>query len=173
MRRFFLPLLAGILLLTFQTTFLGVFPWKSVRPDLLLILTLYLSLTYPAALGSILALGMGLVMDAFSGSGFGLYTLLRPLIFFAAKLYRERFYLEGYSARFLFVIVFSVLEGVLVLVTLQILNPVPASKLIPFFFSSLLLHSVPTGLFALPVFRLLDWGSLLMGFSAPAMKERE
>jgi rod shape-determining protein MreD len=173
MRRFVLPLLAAVCLLTCQTTLLGALVRYSVNMDLLLILTLYLSLTYPAVLGGILAFGVGLLMDAFSGNAFGIYALSRPLVFFAAKIYRERFYLEGYSARFLFVLVFSALEGLLVLLTLQVLNPFPLSRLLPLFLNSLLLHSLPTGLLAVAVFRLLDRASFLPGPSEPAMGEKE
>ena len=115
MRRFFLLLVAGILLLIVQTTWLSLFPVQRMRPDLLLIFTLYLAFLFPPFLGGILAFFTGYLMDLFSGNTLGLYAFSRTLVFFATQFLKERFYLEGFSFQFLFAFAFSFVEGGLLL----------------------------------------------------------
>ncbi len=125
MRRFFLLLLAGILLLIVQTTWLFFFPTQRMRPDLLLIFTLYLAFLFPPFLGGILAFFFGFLMDLFSGNTLGLYAFSRTLVFFATQFLKERFYLEGFSFQFLFAFAFGILEGGLLLILIN--GPEPAS----------------------------------------------
>ena len=70
MRRIVFPLLLGIVFLTLQTTLLTSLPIQRIRPDIILILILYLGLFYPPISGGILALFMGFLMDLFSGNVF-------------------------------------------------------------------------------------------------------
>jgi rod shape-determining protein MreD len=144
-RRILFLLSLGILILTLQTTLLAALPVQRVRPDLLLILTLYLGLSCPPVLGGVLAFLMGYLVDLFSGNTFGLYTLSRPLLFYAVHFFRNRFYLEGFSFQSLFVFFFSLLEGLFILMLLAMLNPDPLPKLYPSFFTFLLPQSLFTG----------------------------
>jgi cell shape-determining protein MreD len=65
MRRILLPFLLGIIVLTFQTTLLASLPIQRIRPDMILIFTLYLSFFCPPVLGGILTLFMGFLLDLF------------------------------------------------------------------------------------------------------------
>lgn len=141
---------------------------------MILILTLYLSLSYPPIFGGILALFMGYLVDLFSGNSFGLYTFSRPLIFYAAKLFKDRFYLEGFRAQFFFVFIFSLVEGLLILILLSILNPGPIGNLFPSLFTSLLPRSFLSGLVAPILFFLFHKGSfLLFSYQGTGMEKKE
>jgi rod shape-determining protein MreD len=162
MKRLILPLFVGILFLTLQTTLLAFLPIQRVRPDLMLILTLYLALSYPPISGGILAFLTGFLVDLFSGSSFGLYTLSRPLLFYLAQLFRDRFYMEGFSSQFFFGFILALSEGPLILLLLNVLNPDPLSRLYPLFFTFLLPQSFFTGLMTPILFYLFNKGSSLL-----------
>jgi rod shape-determining protein MreD len=146
MKRFFLLLLVGVFLLILQTTWLSSFPVHRLRPDLLLIFTLYLAFLFPPTLGGILAFLMGYLMDLFSGNTFGFYALSRTLVFFVAQFLKERFYLEGFSFQCLFAFIFSILEGGFTLVLINALQSVPVGNLYASLFTLLLPQSLLTGL---------------------------
>jgi len=167
MKRFVLPFFAGILFLILQTTLLSFLPIQRIRPDILLILTLYLTFLFPPILGGILAMFLGYLMDLFSGSALGFYTFSRPLLFFAAHFFKERFYLEGFSAQFLFGFVFAMSEGVLILVLLNALQPVSLENLSPMLFTFFLPQSFFTGLVTPFLF------SLFQKVSSPLFRQPE
>ena len=173
MKRIILPLLIGILFLILQTTLLSSFPIHRIRPDLLLIFTLYLAFLFPPIFGGILAFFMGYLMDLFSGNALGFYTFSRPLVFFAAQFFKERFYLEGFPFQFLFAFIFGLSEGVLILILMNALQPVSLGNFYPLFFTFLLPQSFFTGLATPPLFLLFQKGSSLL-FRQPekGIKER-
>ena len=146
MKRFVPLLVAGILLLIFQTTWLSYFPIQRMRPDVLLIFALYLAFFFPPILGGILAFFIGYLMDVFSGNTLGFYTFSRTLVFFATQFFKERFYLEGFSFQFLFAFIFSILEGGLLFILINGLEPVSFGNLYSSFFTFLLPQSFCTGL---------------------------
>jgi rod shape-determining protein MreD len=162
MRRIIPTLLIGVLSLTLQSTLLTYFPVQRIRPDLVLILTLYLALSYPPISGGILAFFMGYLMDLFSGNTLGLYTFTRPLIFYGAQFFKGHFYLEGFSSQFLFVSIFSLMEGFLVLLLLTALNPNPSHNLHPLLFTYLLPQSIFSGLITPVLFLLFNKGFLYL-----------
>lgn len=162
MRRLILLLFAGIFFLIFQTTFLPFLPVQRIRPDVLLIFTLYLAFLFSPIFGGILAFFLGYLLDLFSGSSLGLYTFSRPLIFFAAQLLRERFYLEGFAFQFLFAFLFSLSEGILISVLINALQPIPPESLYPSFFSYVFPKSFFTGLVTPLLFFLFRKGTPLL-----------
>jgi len=173
MKRVIPPLLGGIFFLILQTTVLSSFPIQRVRPDILLIFTLYLAFLFPPIFGGILAFFIGYLMDLYSGNTLGFYTFSRPLIFFAAQFFKERFYLEGFSFQFLFAFIFGMLEGILILILMNALQPVSLGNLYPLLFTFLLPQSFFTGLATPPLFFLFQKGSSLL-FHQPekGIKER-
>jgi rod shape-determining protein MreD len=162
MKRFVPLLLAGILLLILQTTWVPFFPIQRIRPDLLLIFTLYLAFLFPPFLGGILAFFLGYLMDLFSGNTLGFYTFSRTLVFFATQFLKERFYLEGFSFQFLFAFIFNILEGGLLLVLINGLEPVSFENLFFSLFTLLLPQSFCTGLAAPLLFFLFKKGASLL-----------
>lgn len=172
MKRIILPLLAGILFLILQTTLFSSFPVQRIRPDILLIFTLYLAFLFPPISGGILAFLMGYLMDLFSGNTLGFYTFSRPLVFLAAQFFKERFYLEGFSFQSLFAFIFSLLEGILISILMNAVQPIPLGNLYPLFFTFLLPQSFFTGLATPLLFFVFQKGSSLL-FREPEQGIRE
>jgi len=173
MRRFFFYLFLGIIFLTLQSTLLASLHIQRIRPDLVLILTLYLGLFYSPVSGGILVLLLGFLMDLFSGNSFGLYTLSRPFIFYVAQFSRGRFYLESYRSQFLFVFILGLVEGLLIFFLLNVLNPVPSGHLYPLLVSFLLPQSFLTGLITPILFTLIHIGFFsLLGRHGMEVMER-
>jgi rod shape-determining protein MreD len=173
MKRMVLPFLAGVLFLILQTTWLSSFPNHRIRPDLLLIFTLYLAFLFPPIFGGVLAFFMGYLLDLFSGNTFGFYTVSRPLVFLVAQFFKERFYLEGFTFQFLFAFIFGILEGILIFILMSTLQPIPIGTLYPLLFTSLLPQSFITGLATPLLFFLFQKGSSIL-FHQPeqGIKER-
>jgi rod shape-determining protein MreD len=144
MKRVLLFILFGVLVLTLQTTLPGLFPIQRIRPDFMLIFTLFLGFSFPPAPGAILAFFLGYLVDLFSGNSFGVHAFSRPLLFYGAYLFKSKFYLEGFSSQFIFVFLLSSLEGLLLLLFLSLLSPEPLFHLYPSFFFSLLPQSTFT-----------------------------
>jgi rod shape-determining protein MreD len=156
MKRIILPLLAGILFLILQTAFFPFFPIQRVRPDILLVLTLYVAFLFPPIYGGILAFLMGYLMDLFSGNTLGFYTFSRPLVFFAAQFFKERFYVEGFSFQFLFTFIFGMIEGIVILMLMSAFQPISLRNLYPLLLNYLLPQSLFTGLATPPLFFLFQ-----------------
>jgi rod shape-determining protein MreD len=156
MKRNAILLLLGILFLTFQTTLLSYLPIQRVRPDIILVLILYWGFTLPPVSGGIHALFLGYLMDLFSGNSFGLYTFTRPLLFYLAQLFKGRLYLESFPSQSLFVFVFALFEGFLILALLAALNPAPLGNLYPLFFTFFLPQSLLTAMITPVLFFLLQ-----------------
>ena len=155
MKRILFFLALGILILTFQTTLLGLVPIQRIRPDFMLIFTLYLGFSSPPVLGAILAFFMGYFVDLFSGNTFGLYAFSRPLLFYGAYLFKSKFYVEGYPSQFIFVFLAASLEGGLVLLLFVLLNPDPLFHFYPSFALSLFPQAAFTALIT-PLFFVLS-----------------
>jgi rod shape-determining protein MreD len=162
MRRILIPVFLGVLLITLQTTLLTFLPIQRIRPDIVLIFTLYLGLSSPLISGGILAFFMGYLMDLFSGNTFGLFTLSRPLLFYLAQLFKSHFYLEGIFSQSLFAFLFALVEGSFIVILLTALNSNPHTDLYPLFIAFLLPQSLFTGLITPFLFSFFKKGSLLM-----------
>jgi rod shape-determining protein MreD len=143
MRWFSLSLLTGILLLTLQTTILARLPFPWLRPDLVLIFTLFLGFSTPTVPGGVLALLLGFFIDVFSGNSLGLYTFARPLIYLIAQLFRTHFYWQGISFQWLSVMGLALLEDFLIGILLRGLSPTPPRLS----FGSSYGHLIPQALF--------------------------
>lgn len=82
MRRLIRYLVTGILLIILQTAILPHFLGMQFRPDLLLILVLYSSLSNePSCSGAFYAWSLGCLLDVFSGTTLGLYGIVMLIIF--------------------------------------------------------------------------------------------
>ncbi|OGP61766.1 MAG: rod shape-determining protein MreD [Deltaproteobacteria bacterium RBG_13_47_9] len=162
MRRFILPFLVGVLLLTLQTTLLTSLPLRRFRPDLVLIFIIYLGLLYPPISGGLLAFTLGYLMDLFSGNSLGLFAFSRPVIFYLAQFFKGRFYLDNFSSQFLSVLIFTLFEGLMILSLLTVLNPRPLDHLYPILLTCFLPQSFSTGLVTPFLFSLFNKGSSLI-----------
>ena len=159
MKRAAFFLLMVVASLTLQTTLLTFAPIQRVRPDLLLILTIYFGFSTSTVSGGLLAFCMGTLLDLFSGNVFGLYAFTRSLIFFTTRLFKHEFYWEGFSFQLAFVFITAMLEGLLLLVLLAGLSSGPLRNLFPAIVTTLLPQSLCTALITLPLFFLFRKGS--------------
>ena len=148
MKRILYFLGLGSLALTFQTTLLGSVAIQGIRPDIMLIFTLFLGFSCPPVLGAILAFLMGYFVDLFSGNALGLYAFTRPLLFYWAYLFKSKFYAEGFQSRFIVVFLSACFEWFLLLLLLMLFNPEPLSHLPVSFLAFLLPQSLSTALIA-------------------------
>ncbi len=162
MRKILFFSLSSLFFMGLQATLLGHAPIQRVRPDLMLVLVLYVGFSMPLFSGGVLAFFMGMLMDAFSGNALGLYTLTRPLAFLIAQLFRQRFYWQGISFQFLFVTLASLLEGLFLLLLLTALTPSTLKTLYPLVLTRLLPQSLCTGLATPLVFSFLKKGTDLL-----------
>ena len=173
MKRIAFSLFLGIFFLTLQTTLLASLPIQRIRPDIVLILIVYWGLSRSPISGGILSIFLGYLMDLFSGHSFGLYTFSRPLLFYLGQIFKGRFYLESILSQFLFVFLFALFEGFLVLTLLSALNPVPLGNLTSLFLTFYFPQSFLTGVISPILFLFLNKVSyLLFRYEGIGIRER-
>jgi rod shape-determining protein MreD len=85
MTRIFVYLLLGISFLVMQTALFPRILPSDLKPDLLLILTIYIGLNEKALRGGILVYTLGCFLDALSGNYPGLYGMVLLVIFLTVR----------------------------------------------------------------------------------------
>lgn len=108
-----------LLSLVFQTTlfhhFLGHF-----KPNLLLILTVYIALYRSIPEGGVLTLLSGYYFDLFSGAPQGLYMCVFILVFFSIKVLSQAFYIHAKHLEILCILLGSLIYFALIPALLSI-----------------------------------------------------
>lgn len=110
--------LFGLVFMLLQTT---IIPWvlpAFLKPDMLLILVIYISLSEPLLRGALLTYFLGILHDVFAGAYLGLYGLVFLILFIACRTAMRWFDTE--NAPLLLALVFfgTILKGFLVLFAL-------------------------------------------------------
>ncbi len=95
MRGLFFPLLCGLIFVLLQTTILPRFLPAEMRPNLLLILVIYLGLSESFLRAAFLTLLLGALQDVFCGSTFGLYAAVQLAVFLLIRLFSDRLNVES------------------------------------------------------------------------------
>ena len=86
MLRLFIFLLTAFLLTLVQSTLISlVFP-SYLKPDLMILLVIFLGISFPPLPGAFLVLFCGLLYDTFSGGSLGLFAFVYLFIFFSLKV---------------------------------------------------------------------------------------
>jgi rod shape-determining protein MreD len=118
MQLYTLSFLLGVFLLGIQVHPFLPFAQQGIRPDLVLILVLYLGTRPEIArgAGALLAALLGYFCGAFSGGPLGLYAFVYLFFFVAVDLLKNVFDLYSIYIQLLVVVVCSLLEGILVFV---------------------------------------------------------
>jgi rod shape-determining protein MreD len=111
--RFLIFLLSSLLLAIFQSTLVSLIFPAYLKPDLMLILVIFLGVSFPLLSGAFLVLFCGLLYDTFSGGPLGLFSFVYLFIFFSLKLL-ARFLILGETISFR-IILTGVLMGVQIL----------------------------------------------------------
>lgn len=88
-------LLIILLALVLETSFFPVFLAPRFKPDLLLIITVYIALRGVFETGAPLSWGIGLLKDLFSGLYFGLNAFTFLMVFLVIKSSSDRLYAES------------------------------------------------------------------------------
>ena len=143
-----------IFLFSMQTTFLGIFSFGGVTPDLILIVVVYCGINFAKKSGIGLSVLVGFIQDCLSGSLLGVNTLSKGLvgIFFSAL--KDKIIVEGGLAISFFIFCTSLFDGMIYFIAMTSL--MGAEFRGDFFFSQVLLfavYNVVTGLF---LFYILD-----------------
>lgn len=114
-----LPYLIGalliILLSILQTNLLSLIAIAGVRPDLVLIFTVYLANRNGGMVGQGAGFIGGLTHDIFSIAPLGFYTLTKTVVGLIYGFTRDNVYLDAFLAPFLLVLTATVLKGVMFL----------------------------------------------------------
>ncbi len=153
--------LVGLIFLSLviQTTALGELSHQLAKPDLLLIITVYLGLYSKPLAGAILVFLSGYLMDIFSGSIFGVQTFSKTAIFFLTILIKDRFYVESPLFQAGTIFLFSIIEGFIIISILGMVSPI-VNLLHPFFLF-IIPQSLITGLVGPFFIALIKWVPLL------------
>jgi rod shape-determining protein MreD len=108
--RFLIFLLCAFFLAIFQSTLISlVFP-SFLKPDLMIVLVIFLGITFPLLPGAFLVLFCGLLYDTFSGGTLGLFAFVYLCIYFGLKVL-AKFLILGETISFRIILV-GVLMGV-------------------------------------------------------------
>ena len=86
MTRFFIFLLSAFLLGVLQSTLISLIFPAYLKPDLMLILVIFLGIAFPLIPGAFLVLFCGLLYDTFSGLPWGLFAFIYLCIYFSLNL---------------------------------------------------------------------------------------
>lgn len=95
MRSFFLYLLIGILFALLQSSVLPMFLAPNWRPNLILILIMYLGLSENLPRAIVAGLFLGAIQDSFCGPSLGLYILVYLIIVLATQLFSGQLNIES------------------------------------------------------------------------------
>jgi len=156
---FFGFLLLGIVFLSLQTTILNFSPYIPVKPDLIIIMVAYLGIFQGPVRGIFLAAILGYLTDTLSGGITGLFTFLRILTFFLTKLASENLYLKSALSQTILIIMLSIIDGILLLLTLYVFSSV--ENLWIFVARFLPIQAILTGIFGPLIFLILNKTELL------------
>jgi len=153
--------LVGLIFLSLviQTTALAELSHQLAKPDLLLIITVYLGLSSNPLAGAILVFLSGYLMDIFSGSIFGVQTFSKTAIFFLTILIKDRFYVESPLFQAGTIFLFSIIEGFFIISILGMVSPI--ENLLHPFFLFIIPQSLITGLVGPFFIALIKWVPLL------------
>jgi len=95
MKGLFFSLFGGLIFMLLQTTIFPRFLPPEMRPNLLLILIIYLGLSESFLRAAFLTLLLGALQDVFCGSTFGLYATVQLSVFLLIRLFSERLNVES------------------------------------------------------------------------------
>jgi len=113
-RAFILYLFIGMFCVLLQSSFFPVLLPAGLRPNLLLILVLYLGLSEGLGRAILVTLLLGGIQDSFSGTSLGLYTSVNLTIVLLVRLLSEQLNAESPPLLLLLIAGGTVLQGLLV-----------------------------------------------------------
>ena len=116
MIRFSIFLLITFLLGILQSTLISLIFPSYLKPDLMIVLVIFLGTSFPLLPGAFLVLFCGLIYDAFSGGVLGLFAFIYLFLYFSLKLLAKFLILgETLTFRIVLVAVVVILQGLLLI----------------------------------------------------------
>ncbi|MFC1855542.1 rod shape-determining protein MreD [Thermodesulfobacteriota bacterium] len=92
MRKFIFYSVLSLISLTFFTLFLEYFSFINVKPDIILLLVVYLAISSDETVDIFIAFTLGFFFDIFSGSVVGLFAMLRTVTFVVTRFLNMNFF---------------------------------------------------------------------------------
>ena len=119
MKRILILLLAGLIAVVVQVTIFTWLPLGRFKPDLVLIVVLYIGFFLPPTEGGVLAFLLGYLEDLFAGSVLGLFTFARVVAWFLAKLASGVLHVKSTPAQTIFVAIYSGIDALVLVGALR------------------------------------------------------
>lgn len=143
-----------VFLFSAQTTWLELFSFGGVIPDLALIWVVYCGVRHSRTAGIGAGVAMGLIQDSLSGGLLGVNTLSKGLIGYFFSTLKDKFYVEGMVPIGIFLVFSSIFDGLVFYFSMgTILKGEVASS---FLYQSLPVYSIYNALIGPLMFFLLD-----------------
>ncbi len=151
---YFSQALIAVFLFSAQTTWLEIFSFGGVTPDLILVWVAYCGVRYSRSNGIGAGIALGLAQDSLSGGLLGVNTLSKSLIAYFFSTLKDKFYVEGMIPIGIFLIVSSIFDGLVFYFSMgTILKGEVASS---FLYQSLPIYSIYNALIGPFMFVVLD-----------------
>ena len=151
---YFVQAFIVVFLLSAQTTWLELFSFGGVTPDLALIWVVYCAVRYSRAGGIGAGITMGLIQDSLSGGLLGVNTLSKSLIAYFFSTLKDKFFVEGVIPIGIFLILSSLFDG---LVFYFSMGTILKGEVAPsFLYQSLPVYSIYNALIGPFMFMVLD-----------------
>ncbi len=112
--RYFLIAVMFLLSLILPGTLFHFWSWSGIKPDLLMLLTIYIAMHHRLASGVIWGLGAGLLADLYLGSYIGMYMFTLTVVSFLSVWLAERWYRENFLLTTLMVFLVTSVGQILV-----------------------------------------------------------
>ena len=141
-----------ILLFVFQTTLLHSFTILGVRPDIVLILTIFISANLGEDRGAISGFTLGLIQDCLSSNLLGANAFSKGVIGFIFGNLRDKIFFENTISQLAFILLASLIDAAII--SLILFLTIPDKTQMSIVLNKLLLSSVYTTLVA-PLFILI------------------
>jgi len=109
-------LIAAMLLLSLilPGTLFHFWSWSGIKPDLLMLLTIYIAMHHRLSSGVIWGLSAGLLEDLYLGRYIGMYTLTLAVVAFLSYWLAERWYRENFLLTTFMVFIVTVVGQTLI-----------------------------------------------------------
>ena len=151
---YFAQALIAVFLFSAQSTWLELFSFLGVTPDLILIWVVYCGVRCSRAGGIGAGISMGLIQDSLSGGLLGVNTLSKGLMGYFFSTLKDKFYVEGVIPIGIFLALSSVFDGLVFYFSMETVlkGEVPSS----FLYQSLPIFSLYNALLGPLIFMVLD-----------------
>lgn len=160
MKEAFFLAVAGLLIATGQVTSFAFAAPAIYKPDLMVVMVVWVSVRMSFTAGIIFSFAAGMLMDLLSGSPTGLYAVLYTMIFVLCGYLNATFHVDGPLGRSALSAAAVIFVGVVALLTRRSAGPFEVG---PNIVGSIVLKAACTGAAGALLFPLVDrsWGGYL------------